>query len=255
MLLNMDRIADEIGMLDPQFVRDLADLVVLDRRDRLICRRNREKTLEQRQFLLARRHLVELARDEVIFGLAEQGRLRFRHLHDDDGLLLRQIPDFDDDPLHGAGLLGADVQIRPGDPAQDIGERGDVAGAIGIELVQRFRDLSDGLGFRRGSARGCSSLRNLSIDIGSYDSRQRPVRSVHVSSARRPDVSAVRGEFGARTADEGALRPIWQGRVGGGTRLHQLIRGRMFRSLQSRAPQIRCHQGRHPTDSASDKLA
>ena len=74
----------------PRLLADLRDLRVLDHRDVLVRRGDREQAAQQVHALRAVRHVLELASDEVVLGAAERRGLGLRHLHDEQRLCLGQ---------------------------------------------------------------------------------------------------------------------------------------------------------------------
>src|SRR5262249_50096801 len=94
----------------------------------------------------------ELSRDKIIFGRSKQQVLRLRHLHDYRSEFFRQTALRRDDAFHCSSLLRTDVEIGPGDPAEQISERCDIARLLLRETVELLYDLSDCLCF--GGMRG-----------------------------------------------------------------------------------------------------
>ena len=65
----------------------------------------------------------------------------------------RKAGAFHHEPLHPPRLVGADVQVGPRHSAEQVGEAGDVLGALGFDVIQRVGNLADRLGLRRGGGR------------------------------------------------------------------------------------------------------
>ena len=78
---------DVVGVVELDLGRHATDLVVLDGPDRLVDRRHGEQAVEERQLLLARRGLLELARDDEVLGAAVAEMLGARDARDERGAI------------------------------------------------------------------------------------------------------------------------------------------------------------------------
>ena len=78
---------DIVAVVELDLGRHAPDLVVLDGPDRLVDRRHGEQALEKRQLLLARRGLLELARDDEVLGAAVAEMLAARDTRNEGGAI------------------------------------------------------------------------------------------------------------------------------------------------------------------------
>ena len=113
------------------------ELAFLSRRNRFVRRRHREKTAHQRQLLLVGCQRRELPRDEEIGRSSEQAIARLRQLHDDHRLFDGKLSLFSHQRFHRAGFFGRHDVVGVGDAPEQVGKGGQIAGALGLEMVER----------------------------------------------------------------------------------------------------------------------
>jgi YD repeat-containing protein len=120
----------------------LADRAAPELRDAAV--RDGEEAADQLDPVRAAREVPELASDHVVLGAAEHGSLGAGDLDDKDGLRLRQPAVPADEVLHRADLVVGHLEVRVGDAGQHVGERGEVARPVRLELVELGGDAADG---------------------------------------------------------------------------------------------------------------
>ena len=132
---------DVLIVSELQFVVDKPDFAVFDTGNHLVGSGDGEEAIQQCQLLFQVRHFAELLRNEKILCAAEQCCLCFGNLHHEHGLLLRKTAQANYLVLHLPGLGVADVHVGACHPAQNVGKGGNVAGAVGLHIVQLVHDL------------------------------------------------------------------------------------------------------------------
>ena len=133
---------DQIGRIDAKLIGNAMDLAFLGGRDRLVCGRHLEQAPHQGKLLIVGCQRGKFTRDEEVGRPAKQEVTGLRQLHRNHRLVDRQLAVFADERLHGARFLRRDVLIGVGDAAEEIGERTEIPGTVGFEMIQRFERLA-----------------------------------------------------------------------------------------------------------------
>jgi DNA-binding MarR family transcriptional regulator len=135
--------ARQVSLLDPELSRDASDLVALLRANPRVGRRQRKETLDEVETLFVRRAALELAGHEKVISRAKQTLLARRHLDDERGLLGCQFTFFLHQALHDARLVWGDHVVGGGQPAEHVGQGGDVSRLSRFKPVELGGNLLD----------------------------------------------------------------------------------------------------------------
>jgi hypothetical protein len=140
---------DEIRMIDAELAGEAVDLALLGQRNRIVGAGHGEDAPEQRELLLVGSHLGKLAGHEKIRRTAEEQIARLGKLHDEHGLLLGELTLPDERRFHRARFLRRDVLVGVRDAAEQVCERGEIARASGLEVIERIQHIAERDSFRR----------------------------------------------------------------------------------------------------------
>ena len=144
------------------------------------------------------RHLRELPGRQKVLGAAGAQTVLDRDLDRHRRLLRRELAEPADDLRHLGALGVADVEIRVGDPGEDDGEGGEIAGALRAETIEPGGDLLD----RARRAVGTAALEAEELEERRHDGSVYPV-----ATHGRPSKSSASPELGRHPVADPGRRP------------------------------------------------
>lgn len=131
---------------ETELVGDQADLCLFLGADRAVGGGDREQGVDDLGLLCLVSEIAQLPDDLEVLRSTEELGLMTGDLDHQHGLCFGQLAVLADDGLHGRHFIGGDRQIRVGDATQGIGEGGDIARPIGVEMLELGEDAPYGGG-------------------------------------------------------------------------------------------------------------
>ena len=133
---------NKVRVIDPKLLGNSVDLALLVRRNRVFGRRQGEEAPHQGELLVVARQVRKLPRHEIVGSAAKEQIAGLRQLHDDHRLILRELSMLAHERFHRPGFLGRDVPVGAGDTSEQIREGGEIARAIGLEMIECLERLA-----------------------------------------------------------------------------------------------------------------
>jgi hypothetical protein len=127
---------------DLQLVQNPVNLGLLLEGDRPVLACHREQAIGERQLLVVRRRLREVSRHFEVSRAAEETVAVLGQADNHRRLVGRHAGLRGHQTLHGPRLLVADVAVRQRDPAEQVGEAGDLPGMVRFQRVQRIHQVT-----------------------------------------------------------------------------------------------------------------